>query len=245
MQDENWRNWRKETRISAQIPWKALWAASLCAAFLVPIPGRAQSNLPLPGMLPRRQIPTQLKPLAGKTKNGYWAEYAVRRFATGQAMRWRIAMVGRVGRHKEWWEHVIRWGRLRSLVIKVLLQNPSSKNAKVLKAIMQPGGRQAIEIPLSKTAKLLDLYMPILHQKATDLGIETIQVAAGTFKVHHYVLTDRRGKKTHYWTSPRIPIYGMVKLLSPSMRMELTGYGTDAMSQIRGKIGRWPFPVKP
>ena len=222
-----------------------LLACGLAVLSLQPARVRAQSNPPLPGMLPRRQIPAQLKPLAKKAKTGHWAEYAVRRFTTGQAMRWRIAMVGRAGRHKEWWEHVMRWGRMRSLVIKVLLENPSSKHPKVLKAIMQPGGQQAIAVPLSKSAKLVDLYMPILNRKAADLGTETIQVAAGRFAAHHYMVTDRRGKKTHFWTSNKVPIYGLVKLLSPSMRMELTGYGTDAVSQIRGKVGKWPFPMQP
>ncbi len=223
-----------------------LAVVALVSAFWIDGPtGRAQSSPPLPGMLPKKQIPAQLQPLTSKTKPGYWAEYAVRRFSTGQALSWRIAMVGRAGRHKQWWEHVMRWGRMRSLVLKVLLLHPERKDAKVLKAIMQPGGQQAIQVPISKTAHMVDLYIPAMHQKARDLGEETIQVKAGRFRARHFVLTDRRGRKTHFWTSDKVPIYGLVKLLSPAMRMELTGHGTDAVSQIRGKVGRWPFPVKP
>ena len=199
---------------------------------------------PLPGMLPQRQIPSQLKASAKNTKVGGWAEYAVSNRRTGQVFRWKMALVGQPTQTTQWWEHVLRWGRLKTLIIKVLVRNPSSRHAKVIKAIWKPGGHQALLLPLRKGAKLMDIYLPIPHGKATLAGKGPVTVAAGRFQTDHYIVRDRLGRKTHFWVNSKIPIFGLVKLDSPSLRLELLGSGHSAITQIHEKPGKWPFPVQ-
>ncbi len=209
----------------------SLWA-------LVAVSARAQ---PLPGMLPRRSLPPQVRPTPGRLKVGYWVEYAVRNHEQGQSFRWRVAIVGREGRNRLWWEHLLRFGRTRAIIVKLLVADSTTSKARVLDAIWKPLGHQALRVPVSQGKGLMDLYVPKVRGRAQDRGTELVRVAGGSFRAHRYDVVDNRGRRISFWNSRSVPIFGLVKLLSPALRMELTGYGTSATTMIHEKPGKWPF----
>jgi hypothetical protein len=213
----------------------ALWALTLAGSM-----GPALASDPLPGLMPKGELPDALKKVTARTKVGSWVEYSVWQKRVKQRYRWKMALVGKEGKNKYWWEYQIQWGRLRSLVIKILLRGPMHDPKKLVRAIWKPGGHQAVEIPVRKGKKLVDLYALRPRGKGKLVGKRALQVAAGRFATMYFVSKNRRGQMVHFWTSKSVPIMGLVKLASPSIRLELIGYGSRARSMIRGKPGRWP-----
>jgi hypothetical protein len=195
-------------------------------------------------LLPKGNLPVELKQVTAKTRIGSWLEYSVRNKEKKQKFRWKIALVGKKDDLHYWWEHTLRWGRLRSIVIKLLVQGKKHDPQKVVRMIWQPAGHQAVEIPVKKGKKMMQLYTPVPRGKAKRMGVGPLHVVAGKFFTNKYVYTHRDGKKTRFWTSGSVPLLGLVKLLSPGLRMELIAYGQNAKSQITGKPGKLPIPVK-
>ena len=206
--------------------------------------GAAHGRDPLPGMLPKKDLPVELKTVTTKTKVGAWVEYSMHNRAVGKKFRWRIALVGKKAKNQYWWEYTMRWGRLRSVIIKTLVKGKKHDPRKILRMIWKPGGHQAVEIPVKKGKKLIDFYRPTRKTKSKRVGSVALKVVAGTFQADKYVYNPPREQKSVFWTSKTVPLLGLVKLLSPDMRMELISYGYNARPQITEKPGKLPFPIK-
>lgn len=198
----------------------------------------------LPGMLPKKVFPMELKEVTAKTKVGSWVEYSTRDVDRKQRFTWRIALVGEEGKNKKWWEYRLTWGRLRSVIIKVLIESTKHDPAKVKKMIWKPAGHQAVYLPVEKGKKMMELYSPRFKGKVKKVSTGPLTVAGGTFKSDHFKAKDRQGRKIQFWVSEGVPVIGLVKLLSPGMRLELVKYGQNAKSMITEKPGKLPFPVK-
>lgn len=198
----------------------------------------------LPGMLPKKVFPMELKEVTAKTKVGSWVEYSTKDIDKKQRFTWRIALVGKEGKNKKWWEYVLTWGRLRSVIIKVLIESTKHDPAKVKKMIWKPAGHQAVYLPVEKGKKMMELYSPRFKGKVKKVSTGPLTVVGGTFKSDHFKAKDRRGRKIQFWVSEGVPVIGLVKLLSPGMRLELVKYGQNAKSMITEKPGKLPFPVK-
>lgn len=207
-------------------------------------PQIALARNPLPGLLPKKSLPVELKRVTAKTKVGSWVEYAARNKAKGQRFTWRISLLKKEGKNKQWWEYFLRWGRMRSVVIKILVKSTKHDPTKIVKMIWKPAGHQAILLPIKTGKKMMDIYTPRFKGRVTKAGTGPLTVVAGTFRAKHYSAKDRQGKKLQFWVSDAVPVLGLVKLLSPQMRLELIKYGQNAKTMITEKPGKLPFPVK-
>lgn len=216
----------------------AFAASAVLLSFIVSS-GPARADDPLPGMMPKEQIPDTLKNVTAKTDVGSWVEYSIRQEGSKMGYRWRIALVGKEGKGLYWWEYLFRWGRLRSLVVKVLMEGKKHDPTNFKRVIWKPGGHQAIELPMKKGIKLLQFYSRSKY-KTKLMGSRMLVVAAGKFAAKYYISESRQRTKIHFWTNEGVPIMGLVKFLSPTMRMELIGFGSRAKSMITGKPGRLP-----
>jgi len=194
--------------------------------------------------LPKKTLPVELKRVTAKTKVGSWVEYSARNKDKGQRFTWRISLVGKEGKNKTWWEYYLRWGRMRSVIIKVLVKSTKHDPKKVVKMIWKPAGHQAVLLPVKKGKKMMDLYTPQFKGKLKKTGMQKLTVLGGTFRTKHYTAKDRRGRPLKFWVSDAVPVIGLVKLLSPHMRLELIKYGQNAKTMITEKPGKLPFPIK-
>jgi hypothetical protein len=204
----------------------------------------AHGRDPLPGMLPKKDLPVELKAVTAKTKVGSWVEYSVHNRTHGKKFRWRIALVGKKSKNQYWWEYTLRWGRLHSVILRVLYKGKKHDPKKIQRMIWKPGGHQAVEVPVKKGKKFVDFYHPAARTKSKRVGRVAIKVVGGAFQAEKYVYKPKQGKKSVFWTSKAVPILGLVKLLSPEFRLELIAYGQNARPQVTEKPGKLPFPLK-
>ncbi len=211
---------------------------------LLPAGRSAKARDHLPGLLPRQVFPDELKHVTAETKVGSWVEYAARDNVRKSRFTWRIALVGKEGKNRKWWEYHIRWDRLRSVVIKTLIESTDHDPAKVIKMIWKPAGHQAVYLPVEKGRKMMDLYTPRFKGGVKNVGTSPHTVAAGTFESTRYTAKDRTGRSIQFWVSDSVPIIGLVRMISPGMNMELIKHGSNAKSMITEEPGKLPFPLK-
>ena len=133
---------------------------------------------------------------------------------------------------------------MRSVIIKVQVKSTKHDPKKVVKMIWKPAGHQAVLLPVKKGKEMMDLYTPRFSGKLSKKGTQKLTVVGGTFKTKHYTAKDRRGRTLKFWVSDAVPVIGLVKLLSPHMRLELIKYGQNAKTMITEKPGKLPFPIK-
>lgn len=171
---------------------------------------------------------------------GAWSQY---RMVGGRAdgMTIRMSVVGRATRGDSaflWLEFATRGipipiagVRSDTLVIinKMLVTGYGPDLAEPRERIMKVGSTPAMTMPTTPGSP--GESAPSLHQCADGkvVGWERVTVAGGTFRALH--LQDSAGTGDS-WVAPDLP-FGVVKALSAdSGRMELTGHGMGATSQI-------------
>jgi len=109
-------------------------------------------------------------------------------------------------------------------------------NIQVTRMIIQPPGRQPIEMPVGMGqggppgSRATQPQPADISKAGQDLGSESVTVPAGTFTAEHYKTTDG----ADIWVSPKVSPWGLVKMTSPNSNMTLLKVITDAKDQITG-----------
>jgi hypothetical protein len=180
------------------------------------------------------QVVLSTPPLAGfwNPVVGEGAEYAMQSQKDGKT-NMQITVVGKEsvdGRDAYWYEVSVNHGNGPTILKNLMVLNGAY--TQVSRMIMQVPGSNPVEMPVQVMQ-----IMQLAHQTADirsdaqDLGSETINVPAGSFRCEHY--RTKNGQR-EVWISRNVSPYGLVKSKSNDSSMELTKVITGAKDQITG-----------
>jgi len=129
------------------------------------------------------------------------------------------------------------------MVMKALTVVDQGKG-EVKRMIMQMAGGAPMEMPAAMLA------MGRQQQPQADtggpgekVGTESVTVPAGTFDCDHYQKKDMQGKTVDSWVSTKVVPYGLVKMTTADMTLELNKTLSNETSHIKGEPAAMPsFP---
>jgi hypothetical protein len=167
---------------------------------------------------------------------GSWAEYAVADLARKTTLRLRLAVVERTDAGT-WTELTLTMPGVDRLIIKCLVKGDSRKPESTRRVILRAGNLQAVEVVGGAPAEAAPRYQAVGGSSSKRLGIETVRVPAGAVPAEHHRIVTKE-EVADSWTSTKVPLFGLVKFKGKLLIMELSGSGTDARSQISGRVGK-------
>jgi hypothetical protein len=166
---------------------------------------------------------------------GSWVEYVIADLKRKATLRLRQAVVERTDKGT-WVELTLQLPGVDRLIIKSLVKGDSRKPESVKRVILKAGNLQAVEVVGGPPAEAAPRYQaPAAGSKR--LGTETVRVPAGAMPAEHVRFTVQ-GEIGDSWSSKKVPLFGLVKFKTKDLIMELAGSGTDARSQITGRVGK-------
>jgi hypothetical protein len=143
------------------------------------------------------------------------------------------------GKDLYWYEVVETNPKTGNVVIaKMLISGNPQEIGTIHRMIVKSGKDPASELPPA-LIQLINQTPPKKSEaenpKMKNLGTEKVQIKKETVKCEH-VRYSYKGKTTaEVWTNSKVPLFGLVKSTSPDITMELSEYGTDAVSAIKEK----------
>lgn len=194
---------------------------------------------------------------------GAWAAYSLSGANSLGISQLYLAVVGQdslEGKLHFWyeWTTVVR-GDTQS--VKLLVSADSVFSLKARRMIVKQAGRQAVELPFGG----LDLEALMGQQsalgidpedlasavekagktgrKVEDLGSEARTVAGRRLEARRLRVTEKDGREVGLWLSPRVPFFSLVRLESPGLEVDLTGWGTAGAVERIGQDFR-PLDLK-
>jgi hypothetical protein len=177
------------------------------------------------------------------TKVGAWSEYAVTEVEGGKKSTMRNAIVGKEG-EGFWYEVAIADGGVTNIIRMYLLGDPNNPE-NIQRLIMKNGTQAAQEMPREFVVMGRRMATSMFESrsgssvanqpdiKVEEVGTEKVTVPAGTVDVVKKRVLDASGKvlATFDFNKEILP-FGVVRSETAKVKMELTGYGMDAKSQI-------------
>jgi hypothetical protein len=110
--------------------------------------------------------------------------------------------------------------------------------------IMQMAGQAPMEMPMGMMGMMKQQQpSPDSGGPGEKVGTESVTVPAGTFECDHYQKKDMQGKTVDSWVSTQVVPYGLVKMTSADMTLELKKTLSNETSHIKGEPTAMPsFP---
>ncbi|MBI5527079.1 MAG: hypothetical protein HY897_12160 [Deltaproteobacteria bacterium] len=172
-------------------------------------------------------------------KAGDWVEYRM----TGKVpatMRMAVTGVEGTGENALYWLEVSMSDAFQKGVVKSLLVGDPLTPKKVKRIIMKTGSTPAMEIPPSMIAKIdlaknpLQAQGPCAANPGSGVAVPTEEkaVIAGKTVGVRVSRVERDGKKLVFKHSDGVPLTGLVFADFGAQKVELTGFGHDAKTQI-------------
>jgi hypothetical protein len=144
------------------------------------------------------------------------------------------------------------WMEIRS-------ENPRMPGEVVMKQLLVMGGqkpqikRMIMQLPGQPPTEMPMAMMPGMGRleqgpgagdtsPGVKVGVDTITVPAGTFECDHYRKQEPRGT-VDAWMSTKVSPYGMVKMSSEEITMELTKILSNETSHIKGEPQKINIPL--
>lgn len=158
---------------------------------------------------------------------GAWVEYAVLPKRGPQA-RLKASVLAAPGaaEGRYWLEMVTEPQGGIPLAVKMLLHGPSARSGNIERIYLYVAGQAPVELPVGE--------LPSDSQGATEnprkvkrMGTERLALAAGTFQCEVLQVADSR-----LYRSARVPLWGMVRALTPERRVELVGFGDSGARSV-------------
>jgi hypothetical protein len=181
-------------------------------------------------------LPSQLGGDFGSAKVGAWVEYLIADLTRRTTVRVRLAVVER-SEAGTWFELAFNMPGMERLIIKTLTKGDARKADAVKRVILRIGNMQPLEIVGGPPAEAAPRFLPAPAGTARRLGQTTVRVPAGSFAAEHHRVESKQGP-VESWLSPKLPLFGVVKLKSREHIYELAGMGQDAKTQITGRVGK-------
>jgi len=186
------------------------------------------------------RIPGLFKPVLGAG-----AQYEITP-KKGAKSQWAYVVVGKetVQDAEGHWLETRREGGRAGFIMKTLVLMREGK-PQLKRMIMQTAGQPPMEMPMEgmmggmmKKAQDSELGETSLGEK---VGTESVTVPAGTYLCDHY--RRQVGKNpVDVWISTKVSPYGLVKMSSEDMTIELAKMLESEKSQIKGEPQKLEFP---
>jgi len=189
-----------------------------------------------PGVALAQPIFPRLPPIQTSSealKPGSWVNYSIVLRKSGRKMTLRLAALQKED-DAQWFEMSVHYPSGQGLILKTLLKGSLSTFHKPLKTVLQILGQQAFYLPPGAGSAQLPSFQSPKDFKARRVTKGKLKVPAGIFSVEKYHRVEK-GRVTQIWLSQELPGWPMIKLLSPSLHLELLAHGTAAKSQIKGQ----------
>jgi hypothetical protein len=204
-------------------------------ALILALPAWAQRGQRAP------QIPGLFKPVVGSG-----AQYQVTSKKDQKAL-WSYAVVGKEtvqGAEGYWLEMRMESGGRGEMIMKYLVVTSEGK-PDFKRMIMQTEGQPPMEMPME--GMMAGMMKQGRESPAADSGLgekvgtEMVTVPAGTFLCEHYRKSEAKGT-ADLWIASSVSPYGLVKMTSPDMSLELTKQLTNETSHIKGEPQKLEMP---
>ncbi|HUU12247.1 MAG TPA: hypothetical protein VM182_00890 [Terriglobia bacterium] len=191
-------------------------------------------------MMQPPRITGEFKPVVGAG-----AQYEVT--AEGKKTNWAYAVVGKEsveGADGYWTEMRLEADSKNGKMIMKHLMVMSGGAPEIKRMIMQAPGQPPMEMPMGMMGGMMKRAREASGEETAlgeKLGTESVTVPAGTFVCDHYRAT--KGKSaTDVWISAKVSPWGMVKMTSKDMTMELTKVLENQTSEIKGEPQKMEMP---
>lgn len=214
---------KKSLSWSRRATCRLLAAIYVCLVFWSP---SAVAAPEMPRLPPIQTSGEALKP-------GSWVEYSILLRKSGRRMSLRLAALEKEGA-AQWYEMAVRFPKGRALVLKILLKGTLAAPSTPLKTVIQITGQPAFFLPPEVGAARLPRFSSSKDPHLRRVSSGKLKVPAGVFKVERFHRVEK-GQVTKIWISAAVPGWPMIKLLSPSLKLELKAHGEDARSLIKGQ----------
>jgi len=168
---------------------------------------------------------------------GHWAEY--RMTPEGEKpMTMRVSIVGQED-DDYWYETVMTTEKGEKVITKVLVSGDPQSEENTKRMIVKSGDEPAMEMPIQMMQMMGGMGEPEEEKpedeapetEMVDLGVESVEVPAGTFDAHHWQLTSE-DMVFDAWISADVGPYGVVRSAAGEFEMILLSHGDDAVSLI-------------
>jgi hypothetical protein len=185
------------------------------------------------------QMPmTWFKPVAGSG-----AQYDVT--TLGKASSFSFVVLGKEnveGKDGYWIEIRAEGGSMPGETVMKALTVVDEGKGEVKRMIMQMAGAPPMEMPAGMLA-MTKQQQPQAGSSdpGEKVGSESVTVPAGTFECDHY-RKNLQGKTIDSWVSTKVAPYGLVKMTSAEMTLELRKTLSNETSHIKGEPGQMRFP---
>jgi len=123
-------------------------------------------------------------------------------------------------------------------IIKMLISGNPQEIGTIRRMIMKSGKDKATELP-PQLMQMINQPLPettkVEQPKVKNLGTEKVKIKDKTLKCDHLQYISKDKATAEAWTNAEVPLFGLVKSISPESITELIEYGTDAKSAITEK----------
>jgi hypothetical protein len=226
---------------------------TLAGLFALPISGVAQGppqNMPAGPMGPMAGVPKIFGTF--DPKPGVWAEYNIVDKMTGERSKMRMSILSKEG--DLIWYEVVNQQPKSVNVIKMLVKGHPNDTENIQRLIIQSGDEKPVEMPRDfvmmgrKMATHMFTERSGVPQHAEnvtskDVGTKTVTVQAGTFTgMEKQILDDKGTVLSTYVFVESVPPFGIAVSDAEHTTMELTAYGKDAASRIKGEPVKMTSP---
>ena len=204
----------------------------------------------MPGLLG-----TNMPEMYGKfnlAKVGSYVEYTLISKPTQDEEKLRFSIVGEelTPQGKLYWYEMKINNRNtgETVIMKMLISGDPKETGNIKRMIVKRNQEKAMELPpnllaMAETqAKSKESTSSKEKEKVKELGKEKLKTSVGTFDCLHVRYREASENEADAWTSEKLPIFGLVKFESKSKKMELSGYGKDAVSAITEKPEQLQLP---
>jgi len=152
-------------------------------------------------------------------KPGAWAEYLIRAKQKGN-LRLRATALPASGEDRYWLELATASDTGLVSAARLLLRGKELSPRAVERMVVQVAGQQPIEVPPEQLPRASP--GPGTQAQASRLGQERVRVPAGEFTAELI-----RISRTKVWRSASVPLWGLVKAVSPLQSIELVASGSS------------------
>ncbi len=181
-----------------------------------------------PAQLPLFADPRIAEALGGfDARAGAWAEYAIVP-RNGAGARLRVSVLGPARADGRYWlEAASQAQGTAPVAFRMLLRGPPGPIDNVERLYVYVAGQAPTEFPLDAQARRHAVPPRGAVPPVKKRGIEPVRVAAGHFDAE--LLEVRR---TRIWRSREVPLWGLVRAVDRSRRVELVRYGRTGAESV-------------
>jgi hypothetical protein len=191
-------------------------------------------------MMQPPRIPGEFKPVVGAG-----AQYEVT--TEGKKTNWAYVVVGKEtvdGADGYWMEMRLEVDSKKGKMIMKHLMVMIGDRPEIKRMIMQTPGEPPMEMPMGMMGGMMKRAREVPGGETAlgeKLGTESVIVPAGTFLCDHFRTTAAK-TTTDVWISTKVSPWGMVKMTSKDMTLELTKVLENETSEIKGEPQKIEMP---